>query len=193
MKVPSSLYANIPAMAHPESGSIGPVGDASAAAGLKPRPVRESTSEYSEFALPTDANMFGYLLGGRAMHLMDLAGAMAAMRHTRHPVVTASVDHMNFLHPIHIGQLVILLSSVNRVFRTSMEVGVKVLVEDLMTGQRVHTCSAYLTFVAIDAEGNRVAVPPAIPESEEEKRRYEEAGQRRAYRLELKNREGGDR
>ncbi len=176
-------------MTHPESGPTGPAGQP-ADADLTPRPVGESASESSEFALPTDANVFGYLLGGRAMHLMDLAGAMAAMRHARRPVVTASVDHMSFLHPIHIGQLVILLSSVNRVFRTSMEVGVKVLVEDLMTGKRMHTCSAYLTFVAIDAMGNRVPVPAVIPESEEEKRRYKQAGERRAYRLELKNRSG---
>jgi acyl-CoA hydrolase len=152
------------------------------------RPVRESVSEYSELALPNDANSFGFLLGGKVMHLVDLAGAMAAMRHARRPVVTAAVDHMNFLHPIHIGQLVILRSSVNRAFRTSMEVGVKVFVEDLITGELKHTSSAYLTFVAIDQQGNRVAVPPVIPETEDEKRRYEEAGQRRAYRLELKRR-----
>ena len=153
-----------------------------------PRPVRESVSEYSELALPNDANSFGFLLGGKVMHLVDLAGGMAAMRHARRPVVTAAVDHMNFLHPIHIGQLVILRSSVNRAFRTSMEVGVKVFVEDLITGELKHTSSAYLTFVAIDQQGNRVTVPPVIPETEDEKRRYEEAGQRRAYRLELKRR-----
>ena len=153
-----------------------------------PRPVRESVSEYSELALPNDANVFGFLLGGRVMHLVDLAGALAAMRHARRPVVTAAVDYMNFLHPIHIGQLVILRSSVNRAFRTSMEVGVKVFVEDLITGELKHTSSAYLTFVAIDQHGNRVAVPAVIPESEDEKRRYQEAGQRRAYRLELKRR-----
>jgi acyl-CoA hydrolase len=157
---------------------------------VEARPVRESLSEYSELALPNDANLFGFLLGGKVMHLVDLAGAMAAMRHARFAVVTASVDHMNFLHPIHIGQLVILRSSVNRAFRTSMEVGVKVFVEDLLTGERKHTCSAYLTFVAIDPEGRRVAIPPVIPESDGEKRRYEEAGQRRAYRLEVKNRGG---
>jgi acyl-CoA hydrolase len=155
---------------------------------LVPRPVSESESEYSELALPNDANAFGFLLGGKVMHLVDLAAAMAAMRHARRPVVTASVDHMSFLHPVHIGQLVILKSSVNRVFTTSMEVGVKVFVEDLMTGDRKHTSSAYLTFVAIDPEGNTIPIPPAIPETDEEKRRYKEAGQRRAYRLELKKR-----
>lgn len=153
-----------------------------------PRPVRESASEYSELALPNDANTFGFLLGGKVMHLVDLAGAMAAMRHARRPVVTASVDHMSFLHPIHIGQLVILRSSVNRVFRTSMEVGVKVFVEDLLTGERKHTSTAYLTFVAIDEAGCPVLAPPVIPETNEEKRRYEDAGRRRTLRLELKRR-----
>jgi acyl-CoA hydrolase len=150
------------------------------------RPVRESASEYSELALPNDANALGFLLGGKVMHLVDLAGAMAAMRHARCPVVTASVDHMSFLHPVHIGQLIILRSSVNRAFHTSMEVGVKVFVEDLPTGERKHTSSAYLTFVAIDPQGRPAAVPCVVPETQEEKRRYEEAGQRRAYRLDLK-------
>jgi acyl-CoA hydrolase len=152
------------------------------------RPVRASASEYSEIALPNDANPLGFLLGGRVMHLVDMAGALAAMRHTRCPVVTASVDHMTFLHPVHIGQLITLKSSVNRVFRTSMEVGVKVFVEDLATGQCRHTSSAYLTFVTMDAAGKRVAIAPVIPETEDEKRRYEEASRRRAYRLEQRNR-----
>ncbi len=153
---------------------------------LEPKPVRESQCEYSEFALPNDANMFGHVLGGKVMHLVDLAGAMAAMRHARVPVVTASIDHMNFLHPIRLGQLILLRSSVNRVFYTSMEVGVKVFVEDLMTGHIQHTSSAYLTFVAIDAEGKRVPVRPAIPQTEDEERRYKEAGKRREYRLKLR-------
>lgn len=150
------------------------------------KPVRESLSEYVELALPNDANGLGHVLGGKVMHLVDLAGALAAMRHARRPVVTASVDHMNFLHPVHIGQLIILRSSVNRVFRTSMEVGVRVSVEDLRTGEECHTSSAYLTFVALDENENRVAIPPVIPETEEEKRRYEEAGKRREYRLALR-------
>jgi acyl-CoA hydrolase len=152
------------------------------------RPVRESASDYSEIALPYDANPLGYLLGGRVMHLVDMAGALAAMRHARCSVVTASVDHMHFLHPVHIGQLITLKSSVNRVFRTSMEVGVKVFVEDLVSGERKHTSSAYLTFVSIDQEGKGVAVPPVIPESADEIRRFEEAGQRRTYRLDRKKR-----
>ena len=139
-------------------------------------------------ALPNDANVLGSLAGGKVMHLVDLAGAMAAMRHARCPVVTASVDYMTFLHPIHIGELVRLKSSVNRVFRTSMEVGVKVWVENMITGEVRHTSSAYLTFVAIDKDGNRVALPPVIPETTDENRRYREAELRRAYRLEMRAR-----
>lgn len=152
--------------------------------------VRESKSEYAELALPNDANPLGNLLGGKVMHLVDMAGALAAMRHARCPVVTASIDYMNFLHPVHIGQLVMLKSSVNRVFRTSMEVGVKVFVEDLHTGMTRHTSSAYLTFVAIGPEGRPLLLPQAIPETEDEKRRFEEAGRRRAYRLEMRERAG---
>ena len=153
---------------------------------LPARPVRESCSEYSELALPNDANPLGNLIGGRVMHLVDISGAIAAMRHARIPVVTASVDHMTFLHPVHIGELVILKSTVNRVFRTSMEVGVKVFVENMRTGLVRHTSSAYLTFVAIDSGGDRVPLPQVIPESAEELRRYEAAWERRIYRLQLR-------
>ncbi len=153
---------------------------------LPGKPVSESYSEYSELALPNDSNSLGNLLGGKVMHLVDLAGAMAAMRHSRNVVVTAAIDQMSFLHPVRIGQWVRLRSAVNRVFRTSMEVGVKVYVEDLIRGEMQHTSSAYLTFVAIDAENNPVAVPPVIPETDDEKRRYEEAGLRREYRLRKK-------
>ena len=147
------------------------------------KPVRESRSEYAELALPTDANGLGNVLGGKVMHLVDIAGAMAAMRHARMPVVTASFDHMSFLHPIRPGQLMVLHSQVNRAFRTSMEVGVKVIVEDLMTGEKRHTCSAYLTFVALDKSGKPAQVPCVIPETEEDQRRFREAGERREYRL----------
>ena len=150
--------------------------------------VQESQSEYSELALPNDANVLGHVLGGKVMHLVDLAGALAALRHARCPVVTASVDHMSFLHPVRIGELIMLRSSVNRVFRTSMEVGVKVWVEDLRTGERRHTSSAYLTFVGINAGGTCVPIVPVIPETAEEKRRFEEALQRREYRLDLRRR-----
>ena len=155
---------------------------------LPGRPVRESLSEISEIALPNDANPLGNLLGGRVMHLVDLAGALAASRHSRAAVVTASVDQVTFLHPVHIGQLLILKSSVNRVFRTSMEVGVKVWVEDLRTGDVRHTSSAYLTFVALGPDNQRVRVVPVIAETPEQKRRYEEAGLRREYRLAQKQR-----
>ena len=157
---------------------------------MTPKFVRESLSEYSELALPNDANGLGNVLGGKVMHLVDLAAALAALRHARCPVVTAAVDYMNFLHPVKIGQLILLRSSVNRVFRTSMEIGVKVFVENLQTGAVRHTSSAYLTFVALDASGNRVPVPAVIPETEDEKRRYEEAARRREYRLEMRRIKG---
>jgi acyl-CoA hydrolase len=147
------------------------------------KPVRESISDYSELALPNDANGLGNVLGGTVMHLVDLCGAMAAMRHARMPVVTASVDSLHFLHPVRIGQLIMLRSSVNRVFRTSMEVGVHVLTETLLTGERLHTCSAYLTFVALGADRKATVIPPVIPETEDEIRRFREAGERREYRL----------
>lgn len=152
------------------------------------KPVRESISEYSEIALPNDVNSLGNVLGGKVMHLVDLAAAMAAIRHSRRPCVTASVDSLHFLHPVRIGQLIVLRSSVNRVFRTSMEVGVKVETEELLTGRKLHTCSAYLTFVALDENRAATQVVPVIPESEEEQRRYREAGERREYRLAMRNR-----
>jgi acyl-CoA hydrolase len=152
------------------------------------RYVRESASEYSEICLPNDANPLGNMLGGRVMHLVDLCGAIAGMRHSRSLLVTASIDQMTFLHPIRVGELVILKSQVNRVFRTSMEVGVKVWVETLQTGQTRHTSSAYLTFVALDNACNRLLLPQVRPETEEEVRRFEEAAQRRAYRLASKAR-----
>ena len=155
---------------------------------MEGKAVRESASEYSEIALPNDANGFGNVLGGKVMHLVDLAAAMAGMRHAHQPVVTASVDSLHFLHPVHIGELLMLRSSVNRVFRSSMEIGVKVVTEKLMTGVRLHTCSAYLTFVAIDRDGKAISIPPVIPETEEEKRRYREAGERRKYRLAMRKR-----
>jgi len=155
------------------------------------KPVRESISEYAELALPNDVNKLGNILGGKVMHLVDLAGAMAAIRHARLPVVTASVDSLQFLHPVHSGELILLRSSVNRAFRTSMEVGVKVITENLLTGDRLHTCSAYLTFVALDENGKPTPVPCVIAETEEEKRRYREAGERREYRLSQRRGAGG--
>ena len=155
-----------------------------------PRPVKDSQSEMVEIVLPNDANPLNALLGGRLMHWIDLAGAMAAHRHARSYVVTASVDHIDFLVPVRVGSLVVLRSSVNRVFRTSMEVGVKVFVEDYIQGKREHVASAYLTFVAVDGKGGRIQVAPVIPETEEQKRRFEDAGRRReTRRSELERRE----
>ena len=149
---------------------------------LMPRPVRDSQSEMTELVLPNDANPLGALLGGRLMHWIDLAGAMAVHRHTRSYAVTASVDHIDFLVPVQVGDLVILRSSVNRVFHTSVEVGVKVFVENYIADTAQHVASAYLTFVAIDAKGNRLKVPAVIPETEEQQRRYDDAGRRRDIR-----------
>lgn len=149
---------------------------------MRPRPVCESISEMTEIVLPNDANPLNALLGGRLMHWIDLAGAMAAHRHSRAYVVTASIDHMDFLVPVRVGDFVVLRSSVNRVFHTSMEVGVKVWVENYRSQQHHHVSSAYLTFVAIDASGNKVTVPPVVPETEDQKRRYDGAARRREIR-----------
>jgi acyl-CoA hydrolase len=136
----------------------------------------------AQIVLPNDANPLQALLGGRLMHWIDLAGAMAAHRHSRNYVVTASIDHMDFLVPVRVGDLVILKSSVNRVFHTSMEVGVKVFVENYIADTAQHVSSAYLTFVAVDREGKRLAVAPIIPETDDQKRRYDDAGRRREIR-----------
>jgi acyl-CoA hydrolase len=149
---------------------------------LQPRPVRNSQSEMSEVVLPNDANPLCALLGGRLMHWIDVAGALAAQRHARSYIVTASIDHMDFLTPVHVGDLVILRSTVNRAFNTSMEVGVKAFVENYITGERRVVSTAYLTFVAVDRHGRRRPVPPVIPDTDEEKRRYQDAGRRRENR-----------
>ena len=151
---------------------------------LGPRPVRDSQSEMAEIVLPNDTNPLGAMLGGRLMHWIDLAGAMAAHRHSRNYVVTASVDHIDFLVPVRVGDLVILRSSVNRVFQTSMEVGVKVYVENYIADTAQHMGSAYLTFVAVDAAGKHLKVPAVIPETDEQQRRYTDAGRRREIRRE---------
>ncbi len=145
--------------------------------------VSTSQSEMVEVVLPNDANPLGNILGGKVMHLIDIAAAIAAHRHSNSYVVTASVDHLDFRHPIRIGELIVLKSSVNRVFHTSMEVGVKVFAENVMTGERRHTSSAYVTFVAIDEEGRAMKVAPVIPETPDQKRRYREAAVRRNLRL----------
>jgi acyl-CoA hydrolase len=146
------------------------------------RTVASTQSEMTEIILPNDTNTLGNLLGGRLMHFIDLTGAMAAYRHSRTHVVTAAMDHIDFIRPVHLGDLVTLRSSVNRAFSTSMEVGVKAWAEDMRTGERVHVASAYLVFVAIDGEGNRQRVPELRPESADEIRRYEGALRRRQNR-----------
>jgi len=147
-----------------------------------PRTVSESQSEMTEIILPNDTNTLGNLLGGRLMHFIDLVGAMAAYRHTRTHVVTAAMDHIDFIQPVHVGDLLILKSSVNRAFSTSLEVGVKVWAENTMAGEYRHVASAYLVFVAIDQHGNRVRVPELAPETADEHRRYEGAQRRRENR-----------
>ena len=158
---------------------------------LKPRPVTASISEMVELVLPNDANPQGTLLGGRLMHWIDMAGALAALRHSRNYVVTASTDHLDFRFPVHVGDLVVFKSSVNRVFKTSMEVGIKVWVENHFTGERHHVSSAYLTFVAVDRNGRKLPVAPVIPESADQQRRFEDAGRRREIRRAEAERKAG--
>lgn len=160
-----------------------PEPDLAAYSAAPSKPVRASQSEMTEVVLPNDANALGNLLGGKVMHLMDICGAIAAHRHSSSYVVTASFDYVEFLNPVRVGDLIVLKSSVNRVFRTSLEVGVKVFSENVLTGARQHTSSAYITFVALDEYGRRKEVPAVEPESDEEKRRFQEAGARREYRL----------
>lgn len=150
---------------------------------LRPKPVSASRTELVEVVLPNDANPLGNVLGGRVMHLIDIAGAIAAHRHANSLVVTASVDHIDFRHPIKVGNLIVLKSQVNRVFHTSMEVGVEVYSEDVLTGERVHTSSAYVTFVAIGPDGRPRPIPPLRVRTPAERRRYREAGLRRRIRL----------
>jgi acyl-CoA hydrolase len=142
----------------------------------------------TELVLPNDTNQLGNLLGGRLMHWIDIAAALAAMRHSNRVCVTASVDGMSFHAPIKLGQVVILKASVNRAFNTSMEVGVRVDVEDFRTGARFHGNTAYLTFVGLDEEGHPLPAPPVTPETDDEQRRYEAAALRRSARLESRKR-----
>lgn len=151
------------------------------------KPVSASVSEIVEAVLPNDANPLGNMLGGRVMHLIDIAGALAGSRHANSIIVTASVDYLDFRFPIHVGEWIVLKSSVNRVFRTSMEVGVKVFSENVLTGERKHTSTAYVTFVAIDADGQPHAISPLILETEDDRRRFREAGERRRHRLALRH------
>lgn len=146
------------------------------------RTVQSTQSEMTEIVLPNDTNLLSNLLGGRLMHFIDVTGAMAAYRHARTHVVTASMDHIDFIQPVRLGDLVTLKSSVNRAFNSSMEVGVKVWAEHTRTGHIEHVASAYLVFVAVDEHGNRLKVPQAEPETPNESRRYEDALRRRKHR-----------
>ncbi len=136
-----------------------------------------------QVVLPNDANPLGFILGGTVMHLIDIAGAIACHRHTRTLLVTAAVDGLQFLHPIKVGDLIILKSVVTAAWSTSLEVQVDVFSEETLTGVRRMTSRAYLTFVSIDREGKRVPIPALLLETEEEKRRSAEAEVRRAERL----------
>lgn len=139
--------------------------------------------------LPQDANPMGNVHGGVIMRLVDTCAGVVAMRHARRNAVTASIDRMDFHHPVYVGNLLILRASLNLVGRTSMEVGVRVEAENVLTGERRHTASAYLTFVALDELGAPSAVPELILETEDEKRRNSEAKTRRKARLSEKARE----
>ena len=155
--------------------------------------ISESTVEMAEIVLPNDTNPLGTMLGGKVMHLIEIAGAIAAHRHSRRYVVTASVDNLEFQYPLRTGQVILLKAHVTRAFQTSMEVEVRVFLEDTLTGKKKQTSSAFLTYVALDDRGHPTEVPPLLPRTAEEKRRYEEARLRRRRRLSLRNRHRPDR
>jgi len=146
--------------------------------------VRESQHETSELMMPEHANNMGHVFGGVVLSMMDKSAAIAAFRHSRSSVVTASIDRVDFREPIHPGDLVLMKASVNFAGRSSMEVGVRVEAEELISGRRRHTNSCYLTFVAVDRNGRPIEVPELVPETEDEKRRYGAAIERRRRRLE---------
>ena len=147
---------------------------------------QKPSAELSEIVLPNDANILGNILGGKVMHLIDIACAIAAMRHCRTPVVTASIDYLDFRHPIKVGELITIKATLNRAFNTSMEVGACVTSENLITGEKKHTSSAYLTFVALGDDGKPKKAPEFIAEGEDEVRRWKQAEIRRRQRLQAK-------
>jgi len=147
--------------------------------------VADSFTETVEIVLPNDANSLGNILGGKVMHLIDVTGAISARRHCRTLVVTASVDNLDFVLPIKVGQLIILRAFVTRAFKTSLEVEVNVFLEDGVTAVRRQTSSAFVSYVGGDGEGRPTNVPPIVPETAEEKRRFREALVRRRRRLAL--------
>lgn len=148
------------------------------------KPVCDSAHVSSELVMPQDANILGHVFGGAIMSMVDKAAAVAAFRHARANCVTASIDRVDFREPIQVGELVSCLASVNFVGRTSMEIGVRVEAEDLITGVRRHTNTCYLTFVSIDHHGRPMPIPLVLPETPDEIRRYEAAQRRRRRRLE---------
>ncbi len=150
---------------------------------MEGRPPRLSHTTIAEVMMPHMANHLGNVHGGVILGMLDRIGAVSAIRHSQRICVTASVDRVDFREPIHLGELVTMYSSVNYAHRTSIEVGVRVEAENLLTGERRHTNTCYLTFVALDQDGRPVAVPPVLPETEEERRRYREAEARRAQRV----------
>src|SRR5256885_8892294 len=145
--------------------------------------VKESQHESSELMMPQDANNLGHIFGGVILSMMDKTAAIAAFRHCRATVVTASIDRVDFREPIHLGDLVVMKASVNYAGRTSMEVGVRVEAEELLSGRRRHTNSCYLTFVAVDRNGRPIDVPELRPETDDEQRRFAAAVERRRRRL----------
>lgn len=149
--------------------------------------ISDSQITMTELVLPHHTNQLGNLLGGQLMHWIDICAALSAAKHNQRVCVTASVDRIDFHHPIKLGEAVTLVASINRVFKTSMEVGVKVFAQNFREGTKTHTNTAYLTFVSVDAEGKPVQAIDAIPESDDEKRRYDEALQRRESRLKNRN------
>lgn len=160
---------------------------------LEPAPSSASRSTMSELMMPNMANNLGHVFGGVILSLIDRVAAVAAIRHARQPCVTVSVDRVDFHEPIHLGELVVARASVNYVGRTSMEVGVRIEAEHLVTGVRRHTNSCYVTFVAIDPEGNPVSVRPLLLETDEDRRRHSAATARRRLRLEERQSESEGR
>ena len=150
---------------------------------LPPKRASESATEMVQVVLPNDANPLGYILGGTVMHLIDIAGAIACHRHTRSLLVTAAVDGLQFLHPIKVGDLIILKARVTAVWSTSLEVEVEVFSEETLTGLRKMTSRAFLTFVATDRDGRRMPIPGLILETPDDRQRAAEADVRRAERL----------
>ncbi|RJP60492.1 MAG: acyl-CoA thioesterase [Ignavibacteriales bacterium] len=149
----------------------------------KIKTVSESIVTMTELVLPNHTNQLGNLLGGQLMHWIDICAALSAARHSHRVCVTASVDKIDFHHPIKLGNVVTLMASVNRAFNTSMEVGVKVFTESHREGTRIHSNTAFLTFVSVDDDGKPVKTFEITPQTEDEKRRYNDALKRREYRL----------